>query len=150
MPATMAHEGEEIYRLDPDGLETDKHVYPDGQWVFFGDAGPQPVDRVMLELQSQEGTARSIVLRFWCSAERIPQIPDPGEYDFDIFVVDPALTCAVEMTMKPEVVDRFGAVLLALDDWNKRATYEVDGAFPAVDLRGYVMTRFAQFQGGTT
>ena len=143
----MAHHGEEIYRHDPDGLETDRHVYGDGQWVFFGDAGPRPVERATLEIQSRGGAVRSIALHFQCSTERVREIPDPGPYDFDVFALDPTLACAVEMAMKPEVIAQHGEVLLALDDWNKRATYEVDGRFPAVDLDGYIMTRFAQLQG---
>ncbi|MCG8420334.1 MAG: hypothetical protein MJE77_20570 [Proteobacteria bacterium] len=140
----MSRDGEEFYRLEPDGTEIDSHVYPDGQWIFFGHAGPHPIKRVRLVLRSKSGVIESIELGFWCPVERMADIPDTGNYDLDCFVLDPGLLCDVELSMSGPALERHGKALLGIKDWNRRATYQVDGRYPAVDLRFYRLDRFAQ------
>lgn len=138
--------GEEFYRLEPDGTEIDRHRYSDGQWIFFADSGPAPTRRVALELRSRGGEPLSVHLRFWCAADKMKQIPDTGDYDLAFFVLDDSMPCDVEFSMKDEALARYGKTLLDIKDWDRRATYDDDGVFPAVDLRFYRLDRFAQIQ----
>ncbi|MEM9492521.1 MAG: hypothetical protein AAGC55_25460 [Myxococcota bacterium] len=163
----------EFYRRAADGTEVDRHVYPDGQWVFFGERGGQPMRRVELALTSRGGRIERIGLRFECPAGRaelIAAIPDPGPYDWDLFAVDHQLDSALELSMTEGALARHGQTLLDIRDWNRRATFAhnvpaADSAertsagagpgtaagtgavvYPAVDLRCYRLERFAQLQ----